>query len=94
MLISWDLYSITLANQKDFGLCRDDGLLLLHNVNGHQIHRVRKSVIQLSKDVGFLIGVKTNLKIVNFLDITFNLDNGSFKPYRKPSDSLLYIKGR
>ena len=46
--ISWDLCSITLANQKDCGLCRDDGLLLLSNVNGHQIHRVRKNVIQLN----------------------------------------------
>ena len=34
----------------------------------------------------------SNLKIVNFLDMTFNLNNGTFKPYKKPTDSLLYIK--
>ena len=27
-----------------------------------------------------------------FLDIRFNLNNGMFKPYKKPNDSLLYIK--
>ena len=56
------------------------------------IDRVRKNVTQLFKDIGFLIDIKTNLKILNFLDITFNLNNATFKPYKKPNDSLLYIK--
>ncbi len=29
--------------------------------------------------------------IVNFLDVTFDLNNGKFKPYRKPNDDPLYI---
>ena len=78
--------------KKDCGLYRDDGLLVLRNVNGLQIDRVNKNVIQLFKDIGFLIDIVTKLKIVNFLDITFNLNNGTVKPYKKPNDSLLYIK--
>ena len=66
--------------------------MVLRNVNGQQIDHVRENVIQLFKDIGFLIDIETNLKIVNFLDITFNLSNGTFKPYKKPNDSLLHIK--
>ena len=82
----------TIIDKNDCGLYRDDGLLVLRNVNGQQIDRVRKNTIQTFKDVGFLIDIETNLKIVDFLDITFNLNNGTFKPYKKPNDSLLYIK--
>ena len=28
---------------------------------------------------------------VNFLDVTCNLTNGTFRPYKKPNDKLLYI---
>ena len=82
----------TIIDENDCALYRDDGLLVLRYVNGKQIDRVRKNTIQTFKDVGFLIDIKTNLKIVDFLDITFNLNNGMFKPYKKPNDSLLFIK--
>ena len=32
-----------------------------------------------------------NLKEVNFLDVTFNLRNGSYQTYKKPNDNLKYI---
>ena len=31
------------------------------------------------------------MKIVKFLDVTLNLSDGSFSPYRKPNDESLYI---
>ena len=37
------------------------------------------------------IEIKTNLKVVDFADITFNLSNGTYKLYRKPNDRLLYV---
>ena len=80
-----------LINKKDCGLHRDDGLLILRNVNGQQINRMRKSIIKIFKDIGFAIDVETNLKLVDFLDITFNLNNGTYRPYKKPNDLLLYI---
>ena len=42
-------------------------------------------------EFGLKITAKANLKIVNFLDITFDLTNGTYKPYRKPNDEPLYI---
>ena len=80
-----------LINKKDCGLYRDDGLLILRNVNGQQIDRMRKNIIKTFKDIGFAIDVETNLKIVDFLDTTFNLNNGTYRPYKKPNDLLLYI---
>ena len=60
-------------------------------INGQQIDKLRKKITKIFKEIGFKIDIETNLKIVNFLDITFNLINGSYKPYKKPNDALLYI---
>ena len=30
-------------------------------------------------------------KVVGFLDLTFNLNNGIYKPYKKLNNTLLYI---
>ena len=45
----------------------------------------------LFKSVGFDIEIITNLKVVDFLDVTFDLNSSTYKPFRKPSDKLLYI---
>ena len=65
----------------NFFYSKEKWLLVLHNVIGQQINRVIKTVIQLYKDIDFSIDIKTNLKIVGFPHITFNLNNGTFKPY-------------
>ena len=72
----------TIIDKSNCGLYRDDGLLVLLNVNGQQIDRVRKKSTQIFKDFGFLIDIETNLKIVKFVDITFNLNNGTFNPIK------------
>ena len=42
-------------------------------------------------DIGFSIDIQTSFKEVNFLDLTLNLQNGIYHPYKKPNDKLLYI---
>ena len=49
-------------------------------------------VIKIFKDIGFSIDIRINLKEVDFLDITLNLQNGTYPPYRKLKDELLYIQ--
>ena len=44
------------------------------------------------KEIGFKVEIETNLKIVNFLDITFNLASSKYRPYRKPNGNLMYIQ--
>ena len=43
------------------------------------------------KDLGFQSEIETNLKEVNLLDVTFNLNSGLYKRYKKASDQLLYV---
>ena len=73
------------------GLYRDDGLALLKNQNKRQTDQTRKKLVNIFKNAGFDIEIETNLKKVNFLDITFNLNNGTYCPYKKPNDKLNYI---
>ena len=80
-----------LINKEDCGLYRDDGLLILRNVNGQQIDRIRKKITKTLKYIGFAIDIETNSKIVDFTGTTFNLNNGTYRPYKKPKDLLLYI---
>ena len=53
--------------------------------------RIRKEVIKIFKEIGFKIELQTNLKVVDFVDVTFNLSSATYKPYRKPDDNLLYV---
>ena len=45
-----------------------------------QIDTTYKNIIKIFKDAGFSIDIETNSKVVDFLDIAFNLDNGTYKP--------------
>ena len=42
---------------------------------------MRKNIIKIFKDIGFTIDIETSLKIVDFLDITFNLNIGTYGPH-------------
>ena len=70
-------------------LYRDDGLILLPYVNRQNMDRIRKNVIKIFKEVGFKIEIKANLKIVDFLDVTFNLTNGTYRLYKKPNSYII-----
>ena len=82
----------TIINKNKMGLYRDDGLLFLRGANGQKTNKTRKNIVEISKNIGFQIDIVTNLKVVNFLDATFNLTNRTFRRYKKPNDKLLYIQ--
>ena len=75
--------------KTNFGLYRDDGLIILRNLNGQQIDKKRKTIIKIFKDIGFSIDIQANLKEVDFVDVTLNLQNGTYRPYKKPNAKLL-----
>ena len=84
----------TLSNKfgkENIGLYRDDGLACFRNLNGHQSDKLKKDITKIFKEMGLSITIAANLKIVNFLDVTFNLQDGTYKPYKKPNDTPLYI---
>ena len=68
-----------------------NGLILLRNLNGQQMDKKRKTSIKIFKNIGFSIDIQANLKEVDFIDVKLNLQNGTYRPYQKPNDQLLYI---
>ena len=44
--------------------------------------------------IGLKITAQVNNQIVNFLDITLDLENAKFAPYRKPNNQPLYVDSR
>ena len=76
---------------NDFGLYRDDGLAILRNVNGQKSERIKKHLQSKFREYGLEIVIECNKAVVDFLDITLNLNDGTFKPYLKPDNTLQYI---
>ena len=78
-------------DKKDTGLYRDDGLIILRNCDGPTTDRIRKDIIRIFKQIGFKIEIETNLKEVDFPDVTFDLRKETYRPYKKENDKLFYI---
>ena len=82
------------TNKEDIGLYRDDGLGIFQNIPKTEIERKKKEVDKVFKDCGLSglsITIKCKLKSVDILDVTFDLANYIYKPYRKPNNKLQYI---
>ena len=56
--------------------------IYIQNLTSQQIDRMR-----MRTGIGF----ETNLKNVDFLDITFNLSNGKYRVYKDPNNLSSYI---
>ena len=78
-------------DRRDIGLYRDDGLAVFRGVSGSVCERIKKDITRSFNQLGLRITIQTNIKSVNFLDVTFDLRNGKYYPYRKPNDRPLYI---
>ena len=50
-----------------------------------------KQIVKVFKECSLTINIKCNSKSVDFLDVTFDLVNESYKPHRKSNNKPLYI---
>ena len=78
-------------DKKYFGLYRDDGLGCFENISGPDSERIKKKIIQVFESNGLNITVECNLIVTDCLDVTFDLKSGTYYPYRKPNNELMYI---
>ena len=62
------------------GLYRDDSLIFFPDSNGPKNSKIYNKIKRAFKLQRFKIEISSNLKIISFLDITFNLMNNTFKP--------------
>ncbi len=58
----------------------------MKNKSARLADKTRKELHKCFEQFGSKITAEANLHVVNFLDVTFDLNNGKFKPYRKPND--------
>ena len=77
--------------KENIGLYRDDGLAVFKNTSGPENEQIKKDFQKIFKEKGLDIVIVCNRKSVHYLDSTFNLSNGSYKPYHKPDDETSYI---
>ena len=73
------------------GLYRDDCLAVLPKYSGFKIERLKKQTHAYFKSLGLRITVEAPLMITDFLDVELNLNDISYKPYRKPNSNIMYI---
>ena len=57
-----------------------------------QIEKTKKEVSEIFKANGLKITIEANEKTINFPDVTLNLASGSYKPFMKPNNKILYIQ--
>ena len=73
------------------GLYRDDMIIAI-KTTGRGSELMGQQLSKLFKDnFNLKITFEANLRIVNFLDVTLSLNDGSYRPYRKDDTVPLYI---
>ena len=80
-----------IINKSNMGFYRDDGLGIFQNVSKPEIERKKKAIVEVFKGCGLSITIQCNLKIVDFLGVTFDLENNVYKPFRKENNKPIYI---
>ncbi len=66
--------------KENIGLYRDDGLAIMKRKSTRLADKTRKELHKCFEQFGLKITAEANLHAVNFLDVTFDLNNGKFKP--------------
>ena len=56
--------------------------------------RARKDLIAFFKEKEFDVTASTNLVVTDFLDVTLNLTESKYYPYRKENNNILYIDAK
>ena len=64
--------------------------IFIPDSNGPKTSKIQK-IIKAFKLLGLQIQIASNLKIIDYLDITLNLDNGTFKPLSKNNSTPTYV---
>ena len=72
------------------GLYRDDGIAV-SSATKRQIDIMKKKICKVFEENGLKITIEANMKVVNFLDITFDLSTGVYKPFMKDNDIPVYV---
>ena len=79
------------VGQDQVGLYRDDGLMIIPDSNGPKTCNIHKKIQKVFKYIGFKVDIASNVRSVNYLDVTLNLTDGSYKPFSKNAKDPSYV---
>ena len=74
----------------NIGLYRDDGLAVGIQTP-RQLEIIKQKICKIFKENQLSITIDANLKVVNVLDVTLDLNTGLFKPFMKSNDNPTYV---
>ena len=83
-----------LIGKNNVGLYRDDGLAVVDNASGPRMDKIRKQMHDIFKKHDLSITTEINLIATDFLDVSFNLSQNTYFPFRKPGNKPLYINSK
>ena len=64
---------------------------IFKNCSGPQLEKSEKNLQKAFKNIGLDVIIECNMKAVNYLDVTFNLNDGTYRPYQKPDNIIQYM---
>ena len=70
---------------------RDNGVVVFKNKSGPESEKIEKSIQVIFQENELKITIQCNLKIVGYLDVTFNLTDSSYHPFNKTNNEINYI---
>ena len=88
-------FMLSLLSKKysynNIGLYRDDRWSDFRNSSVQQAEKHKKIIQKVFKDKGLQMIIKCNLKIVDYLDVTLNLNDGTYRPFHEPNEETTCI---
>ena len=66
-------------------------MAIIKSKSARLLDKTREELHKIFEQFDLKITAEVDLNVVNFLDVTFDLNNAKHKPYRKPNDDPLYI---
>ena len=66
-------------------------MAFLKNKSGPQAERIKTDFQETFQENALNIVIKCNLKIVDYLDVTLNVLNNTYKPFSKPKNKINHI---
>ena len=77
--------------RKNLAVYRDDGLAIFKNINRPDSEKIKKHFCRLFINHDLELKIQCDRKVVNFLDVTLNLENLTYRPYLKDNKKIIYV---
>ena len=78
-------------NKNNIDLYRDDGLANFKSISGLLSVKVNKDIQKLCKENELDIVIQCNMKTVNYLDVTLNIEKLAYRHYQEENNKMKYI---